>query len=165
MEPINTVAQIILRAEAAAILEPHLERRHQFGADVLALLDQGRLLPATDYINAQRLRRRMQAEFRGVWSQVDCLITPTAPLTAPGIGETTVRLGGVEEDVRRAATRFVRAWNLLGLPALSMPCGLSSTGLPIGLQIIAPAFEESLVLRVGAALEDGGVAIPPCTPA
>jgi aspartyl-tRNA(Asn)/glutamyl-tRNA(Gln) amidotransferase subunit A len=51
--------------------------------------------------------------------------------------------------------------NVLGLPALSMPCGLTLAGLPIGLQIIGPAFEESLVLRVAAALEDGGVAIPP----
>jgi aspartyl-tRNA(Asn)/glutamyl-tRNA(Gln) amidotransferase subunit A len=51
--------------------------------------------------------------------------------------------------------------NVLGLPALSMPCGLTVSGLPIGLQIIGPAFEESLVLRVAAALEDGGVAIAP----
>lgn len=160
MEALNAVGQVIIRAEAAAIFEQHLDHRDQFGADVLALLDQGRLLPATDYVNAQRLRRKM-TEFSAVWSQVDCLMTPTAPIAAPRIGENTVRIAGEEDDVRRAATRFVRGMNVLGLPALSMPCGLTLAGLPIGLQIIGPAFEESLVLRVAAALEDGGVAIPP----
>ena len=94
---------------------------------------------------------------------MDCLVTPTTPNTAPRIGETTVRLGGRDEDVRLATTRLVRGFNLLGYPALSMPCGLSSSGLPIGLQIVGPPFEEALILRVGAALEDGGVAIPPCS--
>ena len=51
---------------------------------------------------------------------------------------------------------------MLGLPALSIPCGLGASGLPIGIQIIGPAWEEALILRVGAALEDGGVGIPPC---
>jgi aspartyl-tRNA(Asn)/glutamyl-tRNA(Gln) amidotransferase subunit A len=153
---------MILLCEASAIMEPHLANRGQFGPDVLALLDQGRLLPATDYIHAERLRKRMVREFAQVWSQVDCLVAPTTPNTAPRIGQQTVKLGGREEDVRLATTRFVRSMNLLGLPALSIPCGLSGEGLPVGLQIIGPAFEESLILRVGAALEDGGVGIPRC---
>jgi aspartyl-tRNA(Asn)/glutamyl-tRNA(Gln) amidotransferase subunit A len=158
----NAAARVILLCEASAMLEPHLADRRQFGPDVLALLDQGRLLPATDYIHAQRLRQRMQREFAQVWSTVDCVITPTTPNTAPRVGESTVKLGGREEDVRLATTRLVRSMNLLGLPALSIPCGLSGGGLPVGLQIIGPGFEESLILRVGAALEDGGVGIPPC---
>jgi aspartyl-tRNA(Asn)/glutamyl-tRNA(Gln) amidotransferase subunit A len=129
---------------------------------VLALLDQGRLLPATDYIHAQRLRTRMRREFAQVWGWVDCLITPTTPNTSPRVGDTTVKLGGREEDVRLATTRLVRSLNFLGLPALSIPCGLSGSGLPVGLQIVGPAFEEALVLKVGAAMEDGGVGIPPC---
>ena len=159
---LNAVGRVILLAEAAAVAEPHLERREKFGPDVLALLDQGRLVPATDYINAQRLRRQMCREFDQLWSQVDCLIAPTTPNTAPRIGDATVRLGGREEDVRLATTRLVRGINVLGLPALSIPCGLASSGLPIGIQIIGPAWEEALILRVGAALEDGGVGIPPC---
>jgi aspartyl-tRNA(Asn)/glutamyl-tRNA(Gln) amidotransferase subunit A len=159
---LNAVGRVILLCEAAAGLEPHLADRGQFGPDVLALLDQGRLLPATDYIHAQRLRKQMQREFARVWSKVDCLIAPTTPNTAPRVGDTTVKLGGREEDVRLATTRLVRSFNLLGLPALSIPCGLSGDGLPVGLQIIGPAFEEGLILRVGAAMEDGGVGIPPC---
>jgi aspartyl-tRNA(Asn)/glutamyl-tRNA(Gln) amidotransferase subunit A len=162
MAALNAVARVILLSEASALWEPHLGNRRQFGPDVLALLDQGRLLPATDYINAQRLRQQMQREFAKVWSAVDCLIVPTTPNTAPLTGETTVKLGGRDEDVRLASTRLVRGMNLLGLPALSMPCGLSGAGLPIGMQIIGPPFEEAVILRAGAALEDGGVGIPPC---
>jgi aspartyl-tRNA(Asn)/glutamyl-tRNA(Gln) amidotransferase subunit A len=159
---LNAVGRIILLAEAAAVAEPHLEDREKFGPDVLALLDQGRLLPATDYINAQRLRSKLSREFDQLWTEVDCLVTPTTPNTAPGIGDATVRLGGRDEDVRLATTRLVRGINVLGLPALSIPCGLAPGGLPVGIQIIGPAWEEALILCVGAALEDGGVGIPPC---
>jgi aspartyl-tRNA(Asn)/glutamyl-tRNA(Gln) amidotransferase subunit A len=162
MEAVNALARLILLSEASAVLEPQLQHRQRFGSDVRALLDQGCLIPAVDYINAQRLRRKLRREFAKLWSGVDVLIAPTTPNTAPRIGEKTIQLGGREEDVRLASTRLVRGFNLLGYPALSIPCGLSGTGLPIGLQIVGAPFEEALVLRVGAALEDGGVAIPPC---
>jgi aspartyl-tRNA(Asn)/glutamyl-tRNA(Gln) amidotransferase subunit A len=159
---LNAVGQVTLLAEASAIMEPYLEFRNRFGADVLSRLDQGRLIPATDYINAQRARRRLRTEFEKLWKEVDCFLTPTTPNTAPRVGENTVRLGGRDEDSRIAATRLVRGINVLGLPALSIPCGLSGAGLPVGLQIVGPPFEEATILRVGAALEDGGVGIPPC---
>jgi aspartyl-tRNA(Asn)/glutamyl-tRNA(Gln) amidotransferase subunit A len=161
MEAVNTLGQVLLLAEAAAVYEEHLERRDSFGPDVLALLDQGRLLPATDYINAQRLRRKAQIEFGSVWSEVDCLITPTSPIPAPQLGQKTVPVGGDDQEVRAAATRFTRCFNVLGLPAISMPCALTGAGLPVGLQIVAPPFQDRLVLRVAAALEDAGVTIPP----
>ena len=159
---LNTVGRVIQLAEASAVAEPHLEYREKYGPDVLSLFDQGRLLPATDYINAQRLRRQMSLEFDKLWAEVDCLIAPTTPIPAPRIGAATVRLGGRDEDVRLAVTRLVRGINVLGLPALSIPCGLTSNGLPIGIQIIGPPWEEALILRIGAALEDGGVGIPLC---
>jgi aspartyl-tRNA(Asn)/glutamyl-tRNA(Gln) amidotransferase subunit A len=159
---LNTIGRVIQLAEAAAVAEPHREDREKFGPDVLALLDQGRLVPATDYINAQRLRRKLSRAFDQLWSEVDCLMAPTTPITAPRAGDATVRLGGRDEDVRLATTRLVRGINVLGLPALSIPCGLGSGGLPIGIQIIGPAWQEALILRIGAALEDGGVGIPLC---
>ncbi len=162
MEALNAAARVILLAEAAAALTPHLGRRDAFGADVLALLDQGRLVPATLYLNAQRVRRAIQREFAKLWADVDCLIAPATPIVAPRVGEANVGIGGTAEDVRLASTRLTRGMNALGLPALSMPCGLSPDGLPIGLQIIGPPFEEARILRIGAALEDSGVGIPPC---
>ena len=162
MAAISAIGRVILLAESSAYLEPYLNEPSRFGSDVWSLLQQGRLLPATDYVNAQRLRRRVREQFCELWQEVDCLFTPTTPNTAPHIGAQIVTLGGVEEDVRLATTRFVRGMNVLGLPALSIPCGLSGSGLPIGLQIIGPAFDEALILKVGAALEAGGVGIPPC---
>jgi len=85
---------------------------------------------------------------------VDCLITPTAPMGAPKIGAATVQIDGHTEDVRLASTRLVRAINLLGLPALAMPCGLDREGMPVSMQIIGKPFDEATILRVGAALED-----------
>jgi aspartyl-tRNA(Asn)/glutamyl-tRNA(Gln) amidotransferase subunit A len=159
---LNAVGQVILLSEASAVMEPYVDHRDRFGADVMMRLDQGRLIPATDYINAQRIRRRLRIEFGRLWSEVDCVLMPTTPITAPRIGENTIRLGGRDEDARLATTRLVRGINVLGLPALSLPCGLSGAGLPVGLQIVGSAFDEATILRVGAALEDGGVGIPPC---
>ena len=147
----NVVARVILMSEASALLEPYLKDRQKFGSDVLALFDQGRALPATDYINAQRLRRLMQKDYSAVWQQVDVLFTPTSPIRAPKIGETSVVIDGAAEDTRMAATRFVRAFNLMGWPALSLP--LPSTTLPIGLQIVAAPFDEARLLNAAAALE------------
>ncbi|HEX3878312.1 MAG TPA: amidase [Bryobacteraceae bacterium] len=162
MSAINAVGQVTLLAEAAAIMEPYRESRHLFSPEVLGRLDQGRLISGVDYINAQRVRRRMRAEFAGLWQEVDCFVAPATPNTAPKIGEKNVRLGDATEDARIASTRLVRGINVLGLPALSIPCGLNSQGMPIGLQIIGPPFDEAIILKAGAALEDGGVGIPPC---
>lgn len=159
---LNTIGQVTLLAEASAALGPYLEMQSRFGADVFSRLQQGRLIPATDYINAQRVRRRMRDEFAKLWREVDCFLTPSTPITAPKLGEKTVRIAGREEDTRAAATRLARGLNVLGLPALSMPCGLSGQGLPVGLQIVGAPFEEATILKIGAALEDGGVGIPPC---
>jgi aspartyl-tRNA(Asn)/glutamyl-tRNA(Gln) amidotransferase subunit A len=149
---LNAIGRLILLSEASATMDRYLCRRKDFGPDVLALLDQGRLIPASDYINAQRVRRLLLQEFQSVWKDVDCLFTPTTPTSAPRIGQSTIDLGG-EEDVRIASTRLTRGINVLGLPALSLPCGFDDNGLPLGLQIVGPSFQEALILRVGAALE------------
>jgi aspartyl-tRNA(Asn)/glutamyl-tRNA(Gln) amidotransferase subunit A len=162
VEALNAVGRVILLAEASAVWTPHLDKRNKFGEDVLTLLDQGRLVPAPDYVNAQRLRRKLRREFDRLWKDVDCLLLPATATPAPKIGQKTVRLGDREEDVRLATTRLLRGINVLGYPALSLPCGLSGSGLPIGLQIVGPAFDEATVLKVGAALEDSGIGIPPC---
>lgn len=153
MDAVNTIGRVLLLAEAAAALAPHLADRASLGDDVRALLDQGRLIPATDYVNAQRLRRLEQKKFLTLWSQVDILFTPTVPMGAPKIGEMTVEIEGRQEDVRLAATRLVRGMDVLGLPALSLPCGLDPNEMPLGLQIMAPELQEKALLRVAAAME------------
>jgi len=154
IDAINVVARVLLLAEAVSVHQPHLDRRADIGADVLTLLDQGRLIRASDYVDAQRLRRIYNREFLKLWPEVDCIFTPTTPTPAPKIGQTTMQVGGVDEDVRLATTRLMRAINVLGIPALSIPCGFTKAGLPIGLQILGGPLAEDTILRVGAAIED-----------
>jgi aspartyl-tRNA(Asn)/glutamyl-tRNA(Gln) amidotransferase subunit A len=154
MEELRSAASTCLLVEAAAALRPYLDCRSDFGADVLANLDQGKTIPGIDYIEARRTRRRIGRRFARLFEQVDCIFTPATPMTAPKIGQTTLEIRGVAEEVRAAATRFTRGMNALGLPAISIPCGFSRSGLPIGLQIIAAAGQEDLLLRVAAAMED-----------
>jgi aspartyl-tRNA(Asn)/glutamyl-tRNA(Gln) amidotransferase subunit A len=154
IDAINVVARVLLLAEATSVHREHFNRRGDIGADVLTLLDQGRLIRGSDYVDAQRLRRIYCREFAKLWSEVDCIFTPTTPTAAPKIGQTTMKVGAVDEDVRLATTRLMRAVNVLGIPALSIPCGFTKAGLPIGLQILGAPRAEEMILRVGAAIED-----------
>jgi aspartyl-tRNA(Asn)/glutamyl-tRNA(Gln) amidotransferase subunit A len=139
---INTIGRLILLGEAAAVLKPRLDRRDDFGADVLALLDQGLLVSATDYIDARRLRRVYRKRWAELWDQVDVILTPTTPIQAPLIGQKVVG----DEDVRLASTRFVRPFNVLGIPAISIP--LRTNSLPVALQVAGRPFGETELLAV-----------------
>ena len=85
--------------------------------------------------------------------RVDAILAPTAPIVAPRIGEERVRIGSEEESVRSALLRLNRPANLTGLPAISLPCGFTRAGLPVGLQLIGRAFDETTLLRIAQAYE------------
>jgi aspartyl-tRNA(Asn)/glutamyl-tRNA(Gln) amidotransferase subunit A len=154
IDSFNTAVLVILLSEAAAVHQTNLARRRtDFGADVLALLEQGSLIPAADYVNAQRQRKLFLDQFHKLFRGIDCLFTPSTPITAPRIGQTEITLDGAKYDTRILTTRFARGFNALGFPALSIPCGQSPEGLPIGLQIIGRPFEENLLLALGESLE------------
>jgi aspartyl-tRNA(Asn)/glutamyl-tRNA(Gln) amidotransferase subunit A len=139
---INVLGRLILLVEASACMEPYLSRRGDFGADVLMLLDQGKLISGADYVNAQRLRRLYQKQWTAVWERCDAVLTPSVPIEAPLIGQTTVE----GEDVRPVSTQFARPFNVLGLPAVSVP--MAGSGLPVGLQVVGKAFAEREVLAI-----------------
>ncbi len=151
---LNAIGRVILLSEASAVFERFADRRDEFGTDVRVLFDQGALLPATDYVNAQRLRRQFVSSFIRLFTEIDVLVTPTTPTVAKKIGESTILVGGVEEDFRLATTRLVRGINVLGFPAISIPCGFDGEGMPIGLQLIGRPFAERQLLSAAAALED-----------
>jgi aspartyl-tRNA(Asn)/glutamyl-tRNA(Gln) amidotransferase subunit A len=149
----NATARVAQLAETAAIYVNHMDRA-QFGDDVWALLEQGRMIMGHEYVNAQRLRTMFRREFDELWTRVDVLLGPTTPMTAPLLEQNTVTIQGEEENVRMAATRLVRAINLLGEPALSIACGQGSNGMPVGLQLIAAPFGEATLIRVGKTIEE-----------
>ncbi|MDE0624401.1 MAG: amidase [Bryobacterales bacterium] len=150
----NSLHRLILLAEGTSVHHRRLEEhREQFGDDVRALLDQGRLVLASDYLNAQRQRKRFCREFARTLQTVDALVAPAVPIPTARIGELEVEVNGRLENVRLATTRNIRALNLTGLPVLSVPCGFHSDGLPIGIQIVGKAFDERRVLEIGHAYE------------
>jgi len=100
------------------------------------------------YLKAQRVRALVARDFAAAFERVDCLLAPTAPSAAFAIGEN-----GGDPVAMYLNDVFTVPANLAGLPALSVPAGLSDDGLPLGLQVIGRAFDEATVLRVGAALE------------
>ncbi len=154
MEALNTVARTILLAEATAVYRRRMARRDLFGDDVFALLEQGLLITGPDYVDAQRLRLPLCREFRAVFDKVDFLFAPATPMSAPRIGQSEVELGGRRMDTRLATTRTMRAINVTGLPAMSLPCPVPKGALPIGLQIVGKAFDEARLLSFAAAVED-----------
>jgi aspartyl-tRNA(Asn)/glutamyl-tRNA(Gln) amidotransferase subunit A len=151
LEEANAAARIIQLAEVAALYartDPEL-----LGRDVRALIGQGKMIAAHEYVNAQRLRSVFRSEFDRIWGSVDLIAAPATAIPAPPVEVPAVCLSGVNEDTRMAATRLVRAINFLGEPALSIPCGTSHHGLPIGLQLIAAPYEEPKLLSTGKLIE------------
>jgi aspartyl-tRNA(Asn)/glutamyl-tRNA(Gln) amidotransferase subunit A len=152
-EGLNIIGRTTLLCEASAVMRPYLQHRDRIGSDVMTLLDQGTLMSASDYINSQRVRRAMLTQWRAMFDRIDLLVTPSAPVPAPRIGQQTVMLGGQEEDTRLASTKFVRGVNAIGLPALALPCGLTRERMPAGLQLIGSAWSEKRLFACGKALE------------
>jgi len=124
-----------------------------FQRDVRDLVEMGRFVTAVDYLKAEQVRARMCEEFRRLFDAVDVIVTPTEPLTAWRSGRDTVRIAGREESVLAASWRLTYPFNLTGLPAISVPCGFDSQGMPIGLQIAGRPFDEATVLRCAAQVE------------
>jgi aspartyl-tRNA(Asn)/glutamyl-tRNA(Gln) amidotransferase subunit A len=156
LRDVVALSHVILPAEAASILEPHLSRRDELGPEVRPLFEAGRLIPAVDYLQAQKLRRLYRAKSESLlWKHCDILIAPSTAITAPRIGEQTVTLaGGQQLEVRAASTLLVRAFNVLGVPAHSVLGGFHSNGLPMSFQLIARPFAEQSVLAAGARFEE-----------
>jgi aspartyl-tRNA(Asn)/glutamyl-tRNA(Gln) amidotransferase subunit A len=143
----------IMSSEAASWHATWLRERPQdYGADVLQRIQGGLLVRATEYLHSQQMRTLVQQDFSSAFEHVDVVLGPTAPLVAPRIGRTFEPGGPFKVAPRSIANRLTIPCNLTGMPAINVPCGFSD-GLPVGLQIMGPAFAEPLVLRVAAAYE------------
>ncbi|KAM7482372.1 hypothetical protein LguiB_006955 [Lonicera macranthoides] len=109
---------------------------------------------ASDYVAAQRLRRRIMYYHMEIFKDVDVIVTPTTGMTAPIIPPSALKFGETDLQVTGNLMRFVIAPNLLGLPAISVPVGYDKQGLPIGLQLIGRPWGEASILRLAAAVEE-----------
>ncbi|HVE06396.1 MAG TPA: amidase [Paraburkholderia sp.] len=143
-------------ASSSAYHDLGLQRRasEAMTDDVRTLVEIGRLVTAADYLKAEQLRARLIDDFKAVFARVDAIVTPASPVTAWQRGQASVVTGGLEESPLAASWRLTYPFNLTGLPALSLPCGFDSRGLPVGLQIAGKPFDEATVLRVAQAYEN-----------
>ncbi len=121
--------------------------------DVRQLAERGARLLATDYVKAQQRRGEIRQEMLQALESTDVLVTPTSPIVSPRLGDDTIDMGGNALPMRPMLRRLTLPFNLSGLPAFTIPCGISPDGLPIGLQIIGKPFDEATVLRVAHAYE------------
>ena len=100
------------------------------------------------YVRALKVRRRIAEDFDKVWGKVDAILTPSTPSAAFALGDKQIDpVAMYLNDV------FTVTANLAGLPGISVPAGLDSNGLPLGLQLIGRSFDEETVLRTAASLE------------
>jgi aspartyl-tRNA(Asn)/glutamyl-tRNA(Gln) amidotransferase subunit A len=121
-----------------------------YGEDVRTRLEIGAKVSATAYLQAVEARKQLIQQFHAAMSaaDVDALVVPTTPIAAPAIGEESTRIAETDHPSRGLLLRLNRPANIAGIPAISVPCGFTPTGLPVGLQIIGAQNTEPLVLRM-----------------
>jgi aspartyl-tRNA(Asn)/glutamyl-tRNA(Gln) amidotransferase subunit A len=125
-------------------------RAAEYGEDVRSRLEAGTKVLAVEYLEALKQRRSVISQLREVMEKeaIDALMVPTTPIAAPPIGEETTRVAQIEQPTRALLLRLNRPANLAGLPAISVPCGFTARGLPMGLQFIGAEQNEQLLLNV-----------------
>jgi aspartyl-tRNA(Asn)/glutamyl-tRNA(Gln) amidotransferase subunit A len=143
----RTAQRAIMFGEAYAYHQVDLQSRPElYGRYTRQQLEQGALYSAADYVRAQQFRTMLRDEVREAMHDFDVLVTPTMLGVAPTFAD-------YDPDAMRRSPTYMAIWNLTGQPALSVTCGFSQSGLPIGMQIVGKPFAEATVLGVGAAYQ------------
>jgi aspartyl-tRNA(Asn)/glutamyl-tRNA(Gln) amidotransferase subunit A len=128
-------------------------RAAEYGEEVRQRIEAGGKVLANRYLVGFDVRKQLRAEFDAAFQDVDAIVAPTVPVPAPLIGAETVQIGGEQIGVRPAIVGHARPANFTGLPAISIPCGFTRGGLPVGLQLIGRQFDETTLLRIAFSYE------------
>jgi aspartyl-tRNA(Asn)/glutamyl-tRNA(Gln) amidotransferase subunit A len=128
------------------------ERPDDYSPTVLERLRAGRDVPAVAYLAARERGERLRTELAARQRAIDLFVLPTMPVVAMSLEETTVQVSQGERGMT-ALNHLLSPFNLTGNPALTVPCGFTAAGLPIGLQLVGRLFEDGLVLRAGHAYQ------------
>ncbi len=143
----------ILTEMAQAMNATYDKHYKEHALDVRINLALARQFKATDYLISQRIRTRMINHFNNAFKKVDVILTPTTGVTAPEIKKGALPDGESDLSTTIEIMRFATAANLTGLPAITFPVGYTQKGLPIGLQVMGKAWDESTLLRMALAAE------------
>lgn len=151
-------AQVISIATEMATAHARYMPKHlsDYGPDVRLNLALARGLRATDYIKAQQLRRQIRQNFDAAFHNVDFIVTPATGCTAPLYSDAALRSGESDLTTLDLIMRFATAANITGFPAISVPAGYDSMGLPIGLQAMARPWQEHRLLEWAHFVESQG---------
>jgi len=151
---IAAVYTFIALAEAATVHTRTLEHRaDDYTPNVRLRLETGRYILAEDYLRALRGRNVLIDEVDTAMDGLDGLLVPALPIPAPVIGMPTVRIGGSDEQVRGVTLRLTQLFSVTGHPAIAIPCGLTPSGLPVGLQIVGHRGRTSALLALAQSVE------------
>jgi aspartyl-tRNA(Asn)/glutamyl-tRNA(Gln) amidotransferase subunit A len=116
-------------------------------------LEAARYVLAEDYVRALAGREVLRREVDAALAGYDALVVPTLPIPAPLLGASSVQVGAKQEPVRNLMLRLTQLFNLTGHPAISLPCGRTSAGLPCGLQLVGARMQTEALLGVALACE------------
>ena len=140
-------------AEAYAYHAPNLAKHvAQYDPETVRRIRTGEAISAADYIGRRRELEQARRDVETVFADVDGLLTPTTPIPAPRIEDLKTNPAALRPAELKLLSH-TRPFNVWGLPAISVPCGFTESGLPIGLQIAGPMWREDLVLRLAHAYE------------
>ena len=154
-ERARSAAYIVTASEAGSLhLERLRARAHDFDPAVRDRLIAGAMLPASLVVKAQKFRRWYQREFLKLFAEVDAILAPATPCTAPLIGQKTFMFDGAEIPLRPNLGVYTQPISFIGVPIVTVPVPLSP--LPIGVQVIAAPWREDVALRIAHALEAQG---------
>ncbi|HXE79918.1 MAG TPA: amidase [Vicinamibacterales bacterium] len=144
----------IVLPEAAQWHASMLEQRpDRYCPGVRIRLEAGRYMLAEDYVRGLNARRRLRRAIDAALAGRDGLILPALAIAAPPVGATTVRVADRDEPVRAAMLRLTQPFNLTGHPAITLPCGEDSSGVPCGFQLVGPRFNTRALLAAALACE------------
>ena len=153
-EDIAPVYLHIALAEAAAFHAKTLENRaDDYTPAVRQRLELGRYILAEDYVRALRGRDILRQEVNAALEGRDGLLLPTVPVPATRLGATTVKIGANDEPVRNITLRLTQLFNITGHPAITVPCGRTAEGLPIGIQLVGAQGDTAALLDNAETLE------------
>ena len=156
VEAARAAAYVITNAESSALHLSNLRiRPGDFDPDVRDRMLAGSLLPASVYVQAQRVRARFKKVMSEIFSRYDILLAPSTPMTAPLISQRYMRLDDVEMLVRPHLGIYTQPFSLVGLPVVSIPVYLHGS-LPIGIQVVGPPWQEGKILQLSYILEREG---------
>jgi aspartyl-tRNA(Asn)/glutamyl-tRNA(Gln) amidotransferase subunit A len=159
----RAAAYVITTTEGAALHLDRLRRRaHDFDPATRDRLIAGAMIPSSLVMKAQKFRRWYRGEVLALFKDVDVILAPATPCTAPQIGQQTFMLDGVEMPVRPNIGIYTQPISFIGLPVVAVPVLLKP--LPIGVQVIAAPWKEDIALRVAQHLEEIGAVVAPRPP-